>query len=221
MPRWVWVAAWVLALIAGSINVVGLLGFQHQPVSHLTGTTSMLAAAFGTLDGPRILHFSVVLGSFIFGTVLSGLIIDDTALKLGRAYGIALFLESLMLFCSAFLFRHSNELGLYFASCACGLQNAMVSTFSGTVVRTTHVSGMFTDLGIYLGHALRGRRPDWLRMKLSFLIISGFFCGGVAGAISFSKIGYLTLLFPAALTGVASVAYITRRATHHGEQSVA
>jgi uncharacterized membrane protein YoaK (UPF0700 family) len=204
-----WLGAWVLAVIAGTINVVGLLGFEHQPVSHLTGTTSMLAAAFGSLDSARILHFGIVLGSFIFGTVLSGLIIEDTALKLGRAYGIALFLESMLLLCSMFLLRRANEFGLYCASCACGLQNAMVSTFSGTVVRTTHVSGMFTDLGIYLGHALRGRRPDVLRMKLSFLIISGFFCGGVGGAIVFNRIGFLTLAFPAALTGLVSLAYIT------------
>lgn len=35
-----------------------------------------------------------------------------------------------------------------------GLQNAMMSTYSGAVIRTTHVSGMFTDLGIFLGHFL-------------------------------------------------------------------
>lgn len=210
LPKWVWLGAWVLAFIAGIINVIGLLGFEHQPVSHLTGTTSMLAAAFGTLDGAKIVHFGVVLGSFVFGTVLSGLIIEDTALKLGRHYGIALALESLLLFCSWLLFSRSNEFGLYFASCACGLQNAMVSTFSGTVIRTTHVSGMFTDLGIFLGHALRGRHPNILRMKLSFLIISGFFCGGVAGAIAFTRIGYFTLVFPAALTGLAAVAYFAQ-----------
>jgi uncharacterized membrane protein YoaK (UPF0700 family) len=67
LPKWVWFGAWVLAFIAGIINVIGLLGFQHQPVSHLTGTTSMLAAAFGALDGAKIIHFGVVLGSFVLG----------------------------------------------------------------------------------------------------------------------------------------------------------
>lgn len=197
----------MLAFIAGIINVIGLLGFEHQPVSHLTGTTSMFAAAVGTLNGAKTLHYGIVLGSFVLGTVISGLIIEDTALKLGRPYGIALALETVLLVCSSLLFDHRNEFGLYFASCACGLQNAMVSTFSGTVIRTTHVSGMFTDLGVFLGHALRGRRPQVLRMKLSFLIISGFFCGGVAGTVAFSRIGYNTLLLPAMLTGLAAVAY--------------
>jgi uncharacterized membrane protein YoaK (UPF0700 family) len=213
LPKWVWFGAWVLAFIAGMINVIGLLGFEHQPVSHLTGTTSMFAAAVGALNGARTLHYGLAIGSFLLGTVLSGLIIEDTALKLGRHYGIALVLESALLFCSWLLFDHTNEWGLYFAACACGLQNAMVSTFSGTVVRTTHVSGMFTDLGIYLGHAFRGRCPDMRRMKLSFVVISGFFCGGVAGAVAFAKIAYLTLLFPAGLTGVVALTYFVQNRT--------
>jgi uncharacterized membrane protein YoaK (UPF0700 family) len=220
LPRWVWFGAWVLAFIAGIINVIGLLGFEHQTISHLTGTTSMFAASFGAMNGAKILHYGVILGSFLVGTVLSGFIIEDSALKLGRPYGVALFIESILLFCSMLLFRNGNELGLYFASCACGLQNAMVSTFSGTVIRTTHLSGMWTDLGVFLGHALRGRRPNVLRMKLSFLVISGFFSGGVAGAIAFARIGYFTLLFPALLTGLASLTYMSRRAREQTEESL-
>lgn len=220
LPKWVWFGAWVLAFIAGIVNVMGLLGFEHSTVSHLTGTTSMFAAAFGTLNGAKIMHYGTVLGSFLVGTVLSGFIIEDSALKLGRPYGIALLLESILLFCSMLLFRRGNEFGLYFASCACGLQNAMVSTFSGTVIRTTHVSGMWTDLGVFLGHALRGHRPNVLRIKLSFLVISGFFFGGIAGAIGFARIGYFTLLFPALLTGLASLTYMSRRARTQTEESV-
>ncbi len=207
LPRWVWSGAWVLAFIAGMINVVGLVGFGHQAVTHLTGTTSMLASAVAALDSGLIIHFGLMIGSFVVGTVLSGFLIQDSTLKLGRRYGVALLLESLML-CSAFLLlqRH-NDAGIYFASCACGLQNAMVSTYSGAVVRTTHISGMFTDLGITLGHALRGLPVDRLRMRLCFLIISAFFCGGVAGAVCFHYLGYATLLIPAALTGLTALMY--------------
>ena len=42
LPRWVEVGAFLLAFLAGSVNAVGLLGFSHQSVSHLTGTTSLL-----------------------------------------------------------------------------------------------------------------------------------------------------------------------------------
>jgi len=207
LPRWVWTGAWALAFIAGMVNVVGLLGFEHQAITHLTGTTSLLSAAIGSSDGAGALHFFAVITAFVTGTAISGFIIQDSTLKLGRRYGVALFLESMLLAFAVPLLNRQNHLGDYLASCACGLQNAMASTYSGSVVRTTHLSGMFTDLGIFLGHRLRGLAVDSRRLRLCFVIISGFFFGGVAGAILFCSLGYATLFIPAALTGLAAVVY--------------
>jgi uncharacterized membrane protein YoaK (UPF0700 family) len=207
LPRWVWFGAWAMAFVAGMVNVVGILGFERQAVTHLTGNTSMLAAALAQGDGKAILRFAAVIGSFVAGTVLSGFIIQDSALQLGRRYGIALLLESGLLFCAAPLLSAHNVCGFYAAACACGLQNAMASTFSGTVVRTTHVSGMFTDLGIFLGHALRGLPVDLRRARLCFLVISGFFSGGLAGAYCHASMGAWTLLIPGGITAATAVIY--------------
>ncbi len=207
LSRWVWAGAWALAFIAGMVNVVGLLGFEHQAVTHLTGTTSMLAAALAGLDGAAALHFATIIGSFVAGTVLSGFLIQDSTLQLGRRYGVALLLESLLLCAAVPLLYRGSSFGIYSASCACGLQNAMVSTYSGSVVRTTHLSGMFTDLGIFLGHAIRGLPVDWLRLQLCFLIISGFLSGGVVGAFAFRHLGYSSLLIPSSLTAATALAY--------------
>jgi len=189
------------------VNVVGFLGFEHQAVTHLTGTISMLAAAIAAMDGPAILHFLAILGSFMAGTLFSGFFIQDSTLQLGRHYGVALLLESLLLCVAVPLMQHHHMAGLYAAACACGLQNAMVSTYSGAVVRTTHLSGMFTDLGIFLGHALRGLPVDERRLRLCFLIISGFLCGGIAGAVVFRRLGYSTLFIPAGLTAATALSY--------------
>lgn len=207
LPRWIWAGGWALAFIAGMINVVGLLGFEHQAVTHLTGTTSMLGAALAALDWKAALHFAAVIGSFMLGTVISGFVIKDSTLQLGRRYGVALLLESLLLFLAVPLLHRNLDLGIYCASCACGLQNAMVSTYSGAVVRTTHLSGMFTDLGIFLGHTLRGLPVDNRRLRLCFLIISGFLCGGVGGAFAFRQLSYSALLLPASFTAVTAIAY--------------
>lgn len=207
LPRWIWAGAWALAFVAGIVNVVGLLGFEHQAVTHLTGTTSMLAAALAAFDGAAALHFAAIIGSFVSGTVLSGYLIQDSTLRLGRRYGVALLLESLLLCAAVPLLNRYNSFGVYSASCACGLQNAMVSTYSGTVVRTTHLSGMFTDLGIFLGHAIRGLPVNWLRLRLCFLIISAFLCGGIAGAFAFHRLGYSALFIPGGLTAVTSITY--------------
>lgn len=206
-PRWVWAGAWALAFVAGIVNVVGLLGFQHQAVTHLTGTTSMLAAALASLDGAAALHFAAIIGSFVAGTVLSGFLIQDSTLQLGRRYGVALLLESVLLCVAVPLLKRNSIFGIYCASCACGLQNAMVSTYSGAVVRTTHLSGMFTDLGIFLGHSLRGLPVDMRRLRLCFLIISGFLVGGIAGAVAFHRVNYSALFIPASLTAITSFVY--------------
>ncbi|MDB6152395.1 MAG: hypothetical protein JWL90_848 [Chthoniobacteraceae bacterium] len=207
LSRWVWIGAWALAFVAGIVNVVGLLGFEHRAITHLTGTTSMLAAALAAGDGSAALHFAAIIGAFVSGNVLSGYLIQDSTLQLGRRYGVALLLESILLCAAVPLLNCSNSLGLYSAACACGLQNAMVSTYSGAVVRTTHLSGMFTDLGIFLGHALRGLPVDRRRLQLCFIIISAFLCGGIAGAIAFQHLAYAALLIPGGLTAMTALAY--------------
>lgn len=208
LPRWVWTSAWILAFNAGIVNVVGLLGFEHRAITHLTGSTSMLAVGLATVNVSLILQFSGILGSFVIGTVLSGFIIQDCALQLGRRYGIALILESMLLCVAVPLLRHHCLSGLFCAACACGLQNAMMTTYSGTVIRTTHVSGMFTDLGIFLGHALRGLPVDLKRLRMCFLIISGFLAGGLAGTLVYRAVNASVLLIPAATTAAMSVSYV-------------
>ncbi len=196
----------MLALIAGIINVVGLLSFQHQPVTHLTGSTSLLADALTRMDYSKGLQFMGLIGCFMLGTMMSGFLVQDAVLRLGRRYVAALLVEAVLLAVAVPFLRHSRNEGLFLAACACGLQNAMISTFSGTVVRTTHVSGMFTDLGIALGHVLRGLAVDRRRVKLCLVVISGFLLGGILGALDFRVWGYMTLLIPCALTIAAAVA---------------
>ena len=207
LPRWVWAGAWALAFVGGMVNVVGLLGFEHQAVTHLTGTTSMLAAALASLDVKTALHLAAIIGSFVAGNVISGFLVQDSTLQLGRRYGIALLLESALLCIAVPLLDRSSMFGIYSASCACGLQNAMVSTYSGAVIRTTHISGMFTDLGIFLGHTLRGLPVDSRRLRLCFLVITGFLCGGIAGAVAFHQLHNAALFIPAALTAITAFTY--------------
>lgn len=207
LPRWVWVGAISLSCVAGMVNVVGYLGFEHQAVSHLTGTTSLLGVALVQRDGPSIAHLWGVLIAFSLGAMLSGMIIQDSTLKLGRRYGVVLSLESMLLFAAIPLFKQQQIWGALAAAMACGLQNALATTFSGAVVRTTHLSGMFTDLGIGLGHLLRGMPLPVRRLSLSGLIITGFLLGGVLGAWLYQHFHYDALLAPALLTGCVGLGY--------------
>ncbi|MBB5208018.1 YoaK family protein [Chiayiivirga flava] len=212
LPPWVWAGAWVLAFIAGIVNVVGLLGFEHQAITHLTGNSSLLGEAIASLDGAAAVKFAALIGAFVLGTAVSGYIVQDSALTLGRRYGVALLLVSLLLFVAVPLLQARSAWGMYAAACACGLQNAMASTYSGAVVRTTHVSGMFTDLGIALGHRLRGLPVDGRRVRLCVCVITGFLAGGIVGTFAFRAMGYAALRVPAALTGAVAVGYGVYRA---------
>ncbi len=211
LPTWVWIGAVALSCVAGMVNVVGFLGFEHQAVSHLTGTTSQLGMALAQRDWRSVGHLWGLLIAFSLGAMLSGLIIQDSTLQFGRRYGVVLALESVLLLLSIPLFKQQQIWGALAAAMACGLQNALATTFSGAVVRTTHLSGMFTDLGIGLGHLLRGLPLQVRRLTLSGLIISGFLAGGVIGAWLFVRWQYDALLVPAVLTGVAGLGYVFYR----------
>ena len=106
LAAWVWIGGAALACVAGIVNVVGFLGYQHQALTHLTGNTSLLGAALMGGDRQATLHLAVMLGAFVAGAALGGLIGQDSALRLGRRYGVALSVESLMLFAAIPLFRH-------------------------------------------------------------------------------------------------------------------
>ncbi|NQD36342.1 DUF1275 domain-containing protein [Permianibacter sp. IMCC34836] len=207
LPPWVETGGVALAFIAGSVNAVGFLGFKHQAVSHLTGTSTILGTTLAQADFATSWHLLLILLFFVLGAVTSGLIIRDAHLRLGRRYGVALLLESLLLLLAMVLLNSGSDAGHYLASAACGLQNAMASTYSGAVIRTTHVSGMFTDLGIYLGQALRGLPVDSRRVKLYLFLLSGFIVGGTVGAAAYLRWGYSALAAPAAMAAFLSLCY--------------
>ncbi|HXE66260.1 MAG TPA: YoaK family protein [Rhodanobacteraceae bacterium] len=211
LPRWVLYGGIVLAFIAGMINAAGYLGFRHQAITHMTGTTSLLGIAAADGDAGNLLHFGMVLLAFFAGCALSGFITGDSALRLGRRYGVALATESALLFIAVPLLHRQVDAGLWLAAAASGLQNAMAGTFSGAVVRTSHVSGIVTDLGTFFGQWLRGAEVDLRRVKLYGALFSGFFCGGVASALAFPYWQERTLLAPAVLTGLVGIAYVIYR----------
>src|SRR4051812_31207769 len=97
LPRWIWLGAWVLAFVAGMVNVVGLLGFEHQALTHMTGLTSRLAQGVAQQSGPEILVVLGIIASFVGGAALSGMMIPNSALDLSRRYGVALFFEAILL----------------------------------------------------------------------------------------------------------------------------
>jgi len=207
LPKWVEVGALILALVAGFVNAIGLLSFEHQAVSHLSGTATLLGVGMikGSVLG--LVHVLGVLVSFLVGSCIAGFLLNSSALKLGRHYDTALFIEAFLLLGALWLLSEGSGYGHFLASAACGLQNALATTYSGAIVRTTHVTGIFTDLGIMFGRFFRGEPLDKRKAKLFLLIIAGFIIGGCLGAWFFILFAFLALLVPSTICILLAVTY--------------
>ena len=206
-PVWILAGGFFLTLGAGAVNAVGYLSMHRQGISHLTGTVSLVSVGVASSHIRTTVVALSIAVSFFVGAFLSGCIIRQSALHMGRRYGVVLTLEAVLLCASIPFFQSGSLIGDSLAAMACGLQNGMATSYSGAVIRSTHMTGIVTDLGIAFGHLARGLVVDWFRMRLYATLLGGFALGGVLGAWGFAYFGYATLLFPAGLTGATGLGY--------------
>jgi uncharacterized membrane protein YoaK (UPF0700 family) len=94
---------------------------------------------------------------------------------------------------------------------AMGLQNSLVTSISNATVRTTHLTGLFTDLGIELSQmffykSAEQRHKLFSSVKLRLTIISFFFLGGIVGGLLYSAF-HLHSLFVAGILLVVGLVY--------------
>lgn len=84
---------------------------------------------------------------------------------------------------------------------------ALAATYSGAVVRTTHVTGVVTDLGIAIGRRLRGDSVPANQPTLLAILFADYLLGGATGALIYHRAGSATLVIPAAVTALLALSY--------------
>jgi uncharacterized membrane protein YoaK (UPF0700 family) len=212
--------AWSLAFVAGAINAGGFLAVQVY-TSHMTGPVSRAADEFALgHPGAAFAALGMVL-CFLGGAFTTGLLVHvGRVLRLRSRHAISLALEAgLLLIFGLFGSRLELHRELVLPATVIllcflmGMHNAVVTQISNAVVRTTHMTGILTDIGVGLSawFAERGAAARTLeararrsRLQLHALILVSFFGGGVAGAIGFKHLGYsVTLVFAAILIVLA------------------
>ena len=204
----------VLAFVAGAINAGGFLAVG-QYTSHMTGIVSTVADHL--VLGQFVLAFSglVALLAFLLGAMCTTWLVNwGMRLKLLSAYGLPLAVEAALLlvfglFGAAIGLVHAVFLPLtvLLLCFIMGLQNAVITKISHARIRTTHVTGLVTDLGIELGKLLyvnrhtdmQPVRADRQRLRVHLQLIGCFLGGGVMGALGFKHLGYLSTVPLAAL----------------------
>lgn len=207
LPLWIQLGAFFLAVNAGMINVLGLVTILHQSVSHMTGNVSMLAMALIAWQPATIIYLILVLLCYVIGSFYSGLILGNSHFSLTRRYGVPLSLVAFFIVLCWLLLPYFPRYALLWACVAMGVQNAMVSHYKGTIIRTTHLSGVLTDLGLALGYKARGLSVESKRVVLHLLILAGFIVGGILASWLYPYLKLNAFLIPAALSLVMSAVY--------------
>jgi uncharacterized membrane protein YoaK (UPF0700 family) len=189
----------------------------------MTGIVSSMADNLVVGANGSVLSGLGGLVSFLLGAMSSAVLVNFARRrKLSSEYAIPLLLEALLLLCFGFagaslqrfegLFVPATVMLLCFIM---GLQNAVISKISRAEIRTTHITGTVTDIGIELGKLIYWNRThreghkvlaDRARLATLTLLALSFFVGAVSGAIGFKHTGYLsTVPLAVVLIAVACV----------------
>ncbi|WP_059411733.1 DUF1275 domain-containing transporter [Cupriavidus basilensis] len=206
-----------LSFVAGAANAGGYLAVQ-QYTSHMSGIVSAMADHLALGEAGLFLEGLGALLSFLAGAATSAVLINWARREdLHSEYALPLLLEAVLLLCFGLmggnLEMHRWALGTATVIVLCfimGLQNAMITKISNAEIRTTHVTGMVTDIGIELGKlfywnatgAVAGKPvvlANRSRLRMLATLVGLFFGGGVIGALGFKHLGFSATLALAAL----------------------
>jgi uncharacterized membrane protein YoaK (UPF0700 family) len=219
-----------LSLVGGFTNALTFIVCGNTFTSHVTGTATNFGLTLAGQPGQSaqgIFFFGGLIVAFFIGALASAAMTEGARL-LGRksGYVLPLGVEALLLagvIASYFLREQHPNFFLampFIASFAMGLQNATITRISGSVIRTTHLTGVLTDLGLdgiqyglwcwRRGRGMRRRRsrrilrisarhPIAHRLLVLIAIFVSFVSGVIAAALCFQMLSCWALLLPISL----------------------
>jgi uncharacterized membrane protein YoaK (UPF0700 family) len=198
----------LLAFNAGAINAGGFL-VVHLYTSHMTGFVSMLADNLVLGNVALVLGAVGVLLAFMAGAALTAILVNWARHRhLRSSYALPLLLEAALMLTFGLIGATLNRqtpfavpLTVLVLAFMMGLQNALVTKVSSAQIRTTHMTGVITDLGIELGKLLywnrAGSPPEHrvlanrAKLRLFGTLLAMFLAGGIVGAAGFKHIGFI------------------------------
>ena len=201
----------LLAFNAGAINAGGFL-VVGMYTSHMTGFASMLADNLVLGNITLVLGAAGALLAFVAGAAATAVLVNWARQNhLRSEYALPLLLEAGLLLVFGLLGATLNHqtpfavpLTVLVLAFTMGLQNAVVSKISASQIRTTHMTGVITDIGIELGKMFYWNhtasppesrvRANRIKLRLFSLLLAAFMAGGVVGAAGFKYLGFVWVL---------------------------
>jgi uncharacterized membrane protein YoaK (UPF0700 family) len=207
--------ACALAGIAGALNTAGFYADSLYS-SNMTGNVSALADHLAVADFRVAGTYLALVAIFIGGAAVSALLINaGRRRQFIGIYAFSVLAEGVLLAALAcvdlWLTGDGRIIMLAFGlSFIMGMQNAVVTRISNARVRTTHVTGMVTDIGIELGNLVdlawgrragRAAQSDYNAGKLFLhsVTVLSFLIGGIAGVLAYRRFSGVFLFGMAAL----------------------
>ncbi|MFV0337185.1 MAG: YoaK family protein [Chthoniobacterales bacterium] len=194
----------ILAFGASFLNT-GFLLSAGTSVSHLTGDIARIGSSLSSLNQTEaglLTKVSLASLGFMIGATISGFFLHHPALEISRPYGRTLSILGICLIGAHYANTNAHQmLAIVIASAVCGAQNALANRYRGVVLRTTHLTGLFTDFGIHLGMKLRGHEIEVWKLLIPIWITVWFLLGAVVSS-------YLFLLGRADWLLIAGMGYL-------------
>jgi uncharacterized membrane protein YoaK (UPF0700 family) len=229
-----------LAFVAGATNAGGFLAV-HQYTSHMTGIVSAMADNVALGVYVPVLAGMAAVFSFLAGAACSAVMVNYARRRrMHSEYALPLLFEAVLLLGFGVLGAQLAGNSRYLVSSAVlllcflmGLQNAVITKLSSAEIRTTHITGIVTDIGIELGKLVYWNvsesQPKVLanrdRLKVLTLLVVFFFVGGVTGAVGFKRAGYiaavplaLILMILASVPAVDDITMLLRRSSRYRQE---
>jgi len=198
----------LLSFVAGMVNVAGFLAVQ-QLTTNVTGHFAFFVDEAFKLNLWKGLVYFLYIFFFFAGSFTSNFLAEIFAKKNDHyiyviPMSIEFFILSFIGVFGQFLILENPNIIAFSLLFAMGLQNSMVTKISRATVRTTHLTGLFTDLGIELSQLFFYKTKEQKKklmgsIKLRFTIISFFFIGGIFSGILYGAIQLYTLNLAAAV----------------------
>jgi len=200
----------LLAFIAGTLNSVGFVAVSVY-TSHMTGLTASVADHIVLRSWGLVRIGLIAIAAFVLGAAACAVLFNWGRRRHHEArYATVLVVEAVLILAFGALadqltWRHRDLVSVAVLCFTMGLQNAIITKISAAQIRTTHVTGMVTDIGIELGKLayrsrLAGQPPvtaDLPKLGMLAGLVALFFVGGIAGAAGYLAMGFPVLVAPA------------------------
>ena len=185
--------ATLLSFVAGIVNVTGVLSIKTL-TTNVTGHFAYFAEEVMKKNYSAAITFFIFTIFFLIGSFVSNFLAEIISKKNPNlSHVIPISLEIIVLI-SVGIYGGQSELssfeGKWIAFSmlfAMGIQNSLVTKISQSTVRTTHLTGLFTDLGIELSQLFFYKKPEetkklktsiYLRLSIIIFFFLGCFSGG-------------------------------------------